>query len=246
MNKFKRKFNSFIGLLYFYVLAYIVRSPSSLPLLVFRMSVFVVLLTLIGGTGYIIYALSGAIVALAFGAGLSQFSVDINALRVSGYRSLLLNTPLGPLSFAIATALGMSFLSFIGMTAFLVPWYYLCKPSVKGLLELMLVLTLTWLCGLLIGFLLTLIIKAPHVLFNVTDTLYALLVYLMPVYYPVELLPAILSPLTFLSPATHAAILVREIALNGQIALFFNLAALGIATISLLIVTSRLTYWREE
>jgi ABC-type polysaccharide/polyol phosphate export permease len=245
-HSLRRRINSFIGLLYFYVLAYIVRAPSSAPLLVLRMSIFIALLSIIAGKDYAIHVLSGALVALAFGAGLSQFSVDVNALRVSGYRYLLLNTPLGPISFAVATATGMSLLSFIGMSVFFIPWYYLCKPSALGLFELLVVLALTWLCGLLIGFLLTVFIKTPHVLFNVTDTVYALLVYLMPVYYPLKLIPVRIRAFTLISSATHGAVLVREIALKGHITTPGNLEALLAAVIVLLLATSKLTRWRED
>jgi len=241
----RRSFRSLFGLLYFYSMAYIVRSPSSVPLLVFRMSVFVILLTIIGGHQYAVYALSGALVALAFGAGLSQFSVDLNALRVSGYRYILITAPLGPVTFAVGTALGMSLLSFIGMAVFLVPWYHVCHPGFLGILELALVLATTWLIGLLIGFLLSILIRTPHVLFNVTDTVYALLVYLMPVYYPIELLPASIRPLAFVSPATHAGILVREIALKGHIVSIINLYVIIGVAIVLSALVSQVSRWRE-
>ncbi len=241
----RRQLRSLFGLLYFYSMAYILRSPLSVPLLVFRMSVFVILLTLVGGHEYAVYALSGALVALAFGAGLSQFSVDINALRVSGYRYILLTAPLGPATFAIGTALGMSLLSFVGLTVFFLPWYYICHPGLQGVLELGLVLALTWLIGLSIGFLLSILIRTPHVLFNVTDTVYALLVYLMPVYYPIELLPQSLRPLTLISPATHAGILVREIAVEGHIVSPLNMYVIIVVAAALLALISRISKWRE-
>ena len=82
-------------------------------------------------------------------------------------------------------------------------------------------------------------------LFNVTDTVFALLVYLMPVYYPSELLPASIRPLAFVSPAMHAGILVREIALKGHIVSIINLYAIISIAIILLALVSQISRWRE-
>ena len=128
---------------------------------------------------------------------------------------------------------------------FFLPWYYICRPGLQGVLELVVVLALTWLIGLSIGFLLSILIRTPHVLFNVTDTVYALLVYLMPVYYPIELLPPSIRPLTLVSPATHAGILVREIAVKGHIVSPLNMYVIIVVAAALLALLSQISEWRE-
>jgi len=91
-KQFSQRLRPLIAILYLNLLAYIVRSPMSIIFIFTRMIIFVLLLTAIGGPSYLGQATIGALIALAFGAGFSQFSVDLNALRLTGYKYILVSS----------------------------------------------------------------------------------------------------------------------------------------------------------
>jgi ABC-type polysaccharide/polyol phosphate export permease len=78
-----------------------------------------------------------------------------------------------------------------------------------GALQLIAVLFLTWILGVSLGFSILLKIRDATNSMYVTDIVYVLLVYIMPVYYPISLIPGPYRFLTGLSPVTHAAKLAR-------------------------------------
>jgi ABC-type polysaccharide/polyol phosphate export permease len=244
--KVKQKLRAAFGLFYFYSMAYLIRAPASAIMVLIRMMIFIALLTLVAGFKYIDHALTGALVALAFGAGLSQLSVDISAMRLSGMRYMLLSTPLGPVSYALSTAFGMSLLSFISLSFFMAIWYARLHPAAYTLLIALAVLSLVWIAGVLLGYVLSTSIQTPQTLFNITDTLYALLVYLMPVYYPIKVLPESLRPFTYISPATHASIILRELAFNGRLESIENMIALLMFVVVFGMIVAKKAKWVES
>lgn len=243
--KKRNRINSIKGIIYFYLLAYVIRAPTSIILNLLRISIFILLLTLIGGYNFFKHAIIGALIALSFGAGLSQFSVDINAMRVSRFKDIIVSSPVGPLTYAFGTAIGMSLLSGISLCIFLVIWYMIFRPLIQVIIIIAGVLLVTWIVGILLGFMVSTYIKTPHILFNITDVLYSILIYAMPVYYPITSLPNWIRPLTYISPATHAAIITRELSELGQISSYPSLITLILLSIAMILIVRMKAKWVE-
>jgi ABC-type polysaccharide/polyol phosphate export permease len=244
-KRFSQGLRPLIAILYLNLLAYIVRSPMSIIFTFTRMMIFVLLLTIIGGPSYLGQATIGALIALAFGAGFSQFSVDLNALRLTGYKYILVSSPVGSMSYAFGTAIGMSLLSSINILIFFIIWLVFYKPTALAASLLVVILLAIWAIGVMLGFTISTIVRTPHMLFNITDTLYAVLIYAMPVYYSLEVLPEAIRPLTYISPATHASILAREISMKGSIYSTSNTIFLAVYIAIFTIISTKWARWRD-
>jgi ABC-2 type transport system permease protein len=196
---------------------------------------------------------------LRFLAGSIVFSLSLTAISWLGYLllenrfmgrlKLFATLPLAPSSYvfgilAFALAQGvLGTMSLLVVARLLGVHTQLRLPL--GIVSLAIVVTLTMLC--LSG--LSVVIAARARSFSegslLTDALGAGLVFLAPVYYPPETMPAVLRPLAQLLPTACAARAVRT-TLAGGFAIGSELLALALLTIITLSLGFRLMRWREK
>jgi len=231
-----RIFRQLTGIFYFYFMSYVVRDPVILLGGCFRNLSLIALFLLIGGTPRDVVI--GGIVALLFGSGMMQLSVDINALRFSKFKDMMVSSPVSPLLYALGAAFGMSLPTVLNAIPLLAIYTIFFAPGRSKLFSDVIALLLIWISGIMMGFLISLRVRVQIRLMTVTDVLYSALVYLMPVYYPIRVLPEPLSTISLISPAVCAAEIIR-----GQFSLFPILLAY---TAFLSLLAARFSRWREK
>jgi ABC-type polysaccharide/polyol phosphate export permease len=240
-----KELRKFRGVLYFYFLGYAYRDLVPLSATSVRVFTLIALLLLVGGLDMLQHILLGAIVALTFGAGLSQLSVDINALRITKFKDLLVSSPLNPLTYALGSALGMSLPTFLHVIPLLAIFTVLNKLNLIQVISITVILALIWVIGVLLGFLISLEIRSQIRLMAVTDAVYSMLVYIMPVYYPITVLPEQVRPIALVSPPVNAVQAIK-LTIDGEaVNALANIAILVAVTLTLTLITVYKSGWRE-
>jgi ABC-type polysaccharide/polyol phosphate export permease len=240
-----KELRKFRGVLYFYFLGYVYRDLVPLSATSVRVFTLIALLLLVGGLGMLQHILLGAIVALMFGAGLSQLSVDINYLRISKFKDLLVSSPLNPLTYALGSALGMSIVTLLHVAPLLAIFIVLNELNIIQVISIIVILALIWVIGVLLGFLISLEVRSQIRLMAVTDLVYSMLVYIMPVYYPITVLPEHVRPLTLISPPVNAVQAVKLIVDGGVENALAHIAILMVMILALTIMVLYRSKWRE-
>lgn len=206
---------------------------------------FVLILVFIGGKEYLPYALVGAFVNMAISPGILQIPIDFNAFYRSKFKDLLVATPVNPIKFTIATAIGFSFSSFVQILVALALIVLFTNSNLRNLAYLLIIFTFSWISFVFLGFYLATKIRDVISAFRVTDTLYIVLTLFSPVYYPIEKLPSFFQKLALLSPTTHMALLMRE-ALNIGSALPWSSAYLFVLFSAFGYLAFRKAEWMES
>jgi ABC-type polysaccharide/polyol phosphate export permease len=240
-----REFRKFSGVLYFYFLVYVHRDLVPLSATTVRVFTLIALLLLIGGFGMLQHIILGAIVALTFGAGLSQLSVDINALRISKFKDLLVSSPLNPLTYALGSALGMSIVTLLHVIPLLVIFIVMNMLGLLQVAFVLMILALIWVIGVMLGFLISLEVRSQIRLMAITDIVYSMLVYIMPVYYPITILPEEVRAITLVSPAVNAVQAIKLIIDREAVNALINIVILVAVALTLTLTVAYKSKWRE-
>lgn len=240
-------FKQFRGMMYFYFMGYIIRGLTPLIGTAVRVVTLIALLLFIGGAEFLPHIIIGTLTALVFGSGMSQLSVDINGLTLSRFKYMLVSSPVNPLVYAFGAATGMSFVTLLLVIPLFIFYLVIVKPSLSAIAITIAMLLILWVTGITMGFTISLRIREPIRLMSITDIIYSLLVYVMPVYYPIEILPEYIWPVTYISPVTHVALMLRSI--TGVSSVHITLMNWIIPFIYLAIFTFIAAYkaqWREK
>jgi len=240
-----REFRKFMGVLYFYFLGYVYRDPVPLSSATVRVFTLIALLLLIGGPGMLPQVLLGAVIALTFGAGLSQLSVDINGLRISKFKDMIVSSPLNPITYAFGSALGMSIPTLLHTIPLLLIFIAMNKLNLIQITVTLMILALLWVLGVLLGFTVSLKVRSQMRLMAITDIIYSMLVYIMPVYYPITMLPEMVRPITLISPPVNAIEAIKSFNNGETTSTLINLTIMIIITAALTLITAYKSKWRE-
>ncbi len=247
MRQFIEYLKQFRGMLYFYFMGYVIRDFIPFIGTTVRVVTLIVLFLLIGGLKFLPHVIIGALVALVFGSGMSQLSVDINALTLSRFKYMVVSSPISPLVYAFGAAIGMSIVTLLQVIPLFILYLIIVKPSLSVIVVTVIVLLTLWIIGITMGFSVSLRIRSPIRLMSITDIIYSSLVYVMPVYYPMEVLPEYVRPITYISPATHAALILRSITGISSIHVIpLNWVILCMYLIIFTIIASCKAQWREK
>lgn len=201
------------GFAYFYFEAYVRREPVLTLGSLVRTVTFIALLVGIGGLSMVPHVLVGVVLAYAFGAGVSQLSVDLNSLTTTRFKYVFVSSPVSPYAYMIGAAIGMSLPALMYVAPLTGILVLITKPSLTGVAVFLSMTLSSWATGLAIGFIVASRERIALRMLYLTDILYSLLVYVMPVYCPIEVLPEKLKYLAYASPLTH--IVLISIAYTG-------------------------------
>jgi ABC-type polysaccharide/polyol phosphate export permease len=247
LNTITRNLKILRGVIYFYFTGYVRRDPLIITVDVLRRIAIITPLILIGllVKDYAIpqRVLLGLLVITVFDAG-AQLSVDINGLRVSKFKDILVSSPVGSLTYAFGTAIGMSLPSLAYSIPLLIAYITIYKPGTCSIMLVIAVLALLWAVGILLGLIISLSIRSHIRLMIISDAVYTTFAYITPVYYPPTILPEQLRFLTYISPPANGveAILVSS---TGGIGMLPHVIILFTWAITLLVLALLKSKWRD-
>jgi ABC-type multidrug transport system permease subunit len=247
LNTITRNLKILRGVIYFYFTGYVRRDPLIITVGVLRRIAIITPLMLIGllVKDYAIpqRVLLGLLVITVFDAG-AQLSVDINGLRISKFKDILVSSPVGPLTYAFGTAIGMSLLSLVYSITLLIAYITVYRLDAYSVMSMIIILALLWAVGILLGLIISLSIRSHIRLMIVSDAVYSTFAYTTPVYYPPTILPQQLRILTYISPPASAveAILVSN---TRGMGILPHILSLLVWLITLLVLALFKSRWRE-
>jgi ABC-2 type transport system permease protein len=187
-----------------------VRIPTLLPF-VFATPFTILFILYVGGAGELISSgLAGALVmtvaqqGLILGADLTVFKIDHK------FQAIAVASPVSSFTYMFSIALSELLFSFPPVIVLLL---IISRSGVGALsiLEMIVVILLTWITTSSIGFFLSTYVLNTRTAFITVTFIATLISILPPVFYPLKFLPGYLLPLAELAPTTHASILIQSL-----------------------------------
>lgn len=192
---------------------------------------------------------------LRFLAGSIVFSLSLTSIswlgylllenRFTGRLKLFATLPLAPSSYVFGVLVFAVAQAAAGTAALLVVWRVLGVPMHPNFALLITVIVLTILCLGGLGVIIASRARSFSEGSLLTDTFGAGLIFLAPVYYAPEMLPANLRVFAQMLPTAFAAHAVRTTLAGGH-EIGRDLLALGLMAVSTLALGFRLMRWREN
>jgi ABC-2 type transport system permease protein len=187
-----------------------VRIPTLLPF-VFATPFTILFILYIGGAGSLISSgLAGALVmtvaqqGLILGADLTVFKIDHK------FQAIAVASPVSSFTYMFSIALSELVFSIPPVAVLLIIIGH-SGVGALSLLEMILVILLTWVTTSSIGFFLSTYVLNTRTAFITVTFIATLISILPPVFYPIKILPGFLVPLAELAPTTHASILIQSL-----------------------------------
>ena len=187
-----------------------VRIPTLLPF-VFATPFTILFILYIGGEGQLISSgLAGALVmtvaqqGLILGADLTVFKIDHK------FQAIAVASPVSSFTYMFSIALSELLFSFPPVIVLLL----IIGRSGIGvipILEMIVVILLTWITTSSIGFFLSTYVLNTRTAFITVTFIATLISILPPVFYPIGKLPGYLKLLAEFAPTTHASILIQSL-----------------------------------
>ncbi len=225
-----------------------IREPILLILVSLLPLSFFLVFYLIGGRALSTQVLIGVLVVFMVNVGiiqLPQLSVSYKARRL---QEMYIASPIGPMVYA--SSLGLSRLAYVGPGVLVLIIYLLSAGVILPTMLPMtlLILTIAWFAGVLIGFTISLVVSDLYKISMIANLAGMVFSVIPPVYYPLDLVPPKWQWLAMLIPTTHAAQLLRVVnGLADSTAAMMTLhaaALVGTCLICLTIVSRRMK-WQE-
>lgn len=245
----KNRSYGFIGLLAYYILGRLIGDPIGNVLGTLRAVTIILVLSIIGGIAYLPHALIGSIFALAFSAGLMQVSVELSGMTRCKFKYMLVSSNVHPLAFMVAVALGESMYTIIQLIVLYTLLAIAVPITFNNIIVLIFTTILVWITGIAFGFYLSSRIQYIVNVFRVTDLVYSILVYMTPVYFPLDIVPPIWRLSILISPPALGATVARKslglTIVSNTVAVELMIITLILHTITWVIIALLKSEWRE-
>jgi ABC-2 type transport system permease protein len=187
-----------------------VRIPTLLPF-VFATPFTILFILYIGGAGQLISSgLAGALImtvaqqGLILGADLTVFKIDHK------FQAIAVASPVSSFTYMFSIALSELVFSFPPVIVLLLIISH-SGVGALAILEMIVVIFLTWITTSSIGFFLSTYVLNTRTAFITVTFLATLISILPPVFYPIKILPGYLISIAELAPTTHASILIQSL-----------------------------------
>jgi len=248
LNTFRRNLRTTGALAYYIGVLPMLRIPTLLPFVFATPFTILFILFVAGQRTAFAYGLAGAITMTATQQGLF-LGADLTGLKIDHkFQSMVVASPVSPFTYMFSVAL--SELAFAAPAVFVISAivaYTTVGFSVLALVEMILVIIMTWIMASSIGFFLSTYVLNTRTAFITVSFISIVLSILPPVFYPVTTLPQLLRPVAELIPTTHAANLIRSVMGmpdgNEIITSWLALPAFTLAFLALALLKAR---WRES
>jgi ABC-2 type transport system permease protein len=249
LNTFRRNLRATGALAYYIGVLPMLRIPTLLPFVFATPFTILFILFVAGQRTAFAYGLAGAITMTATQQGLF-LGADLTGLKIDHkFQSMVVASPVSPFTYMFSVAL--SELAFAAPAVFVITAivaYTTVGFGLLALLEMILVIILTWVMSSSIGFFLSTYVLNTRSAFITVSFISIVLSILPPVFYPVTTLPVLLRPVAELIPTTHAANLIRSvmgISPSGS-QILVSWLALPAFTLAFLLLALLKAKWRES
>jgi ABC-2 type transport system permease protein len=239
-----------VGALAYYIgVLPMLRIPTLLPFVFATPFTILFILFVAGEHTAFAYGLAGAMTMTATQQGLF-LGADLTGLKIDHkFQSMVVASPVSPFTYMFSVAL--SELAFAVPAVFVIAAivaYTTVGFGIVALLEMILVIILTWVMASSIGFFLSTYVLNTRSAFITVSFISIVLSVLPPVFYPVIILPSVLRPIAELVPTTHAAILIRSVMgmPPGGTEILVSWVALPAFTLGFLALALLKARWRES
>jgi len=249
LQSLRRTLRTVAALAYYIGVLPMIRIPALLPFVFATPFTILFILFVAGERTAFAYGLAGAITMTVTQQGLFLGS-DLTSLKIEHkFQSMVVASPVSPFTYMFSVAL--SELAFAAPAV--VVLLAIISNSVTGfgllaLLEIVVVILLTWVTTSSIGFFLSTYVLNTRSAFLTVAFISIILSVLPPVFYPISILPAPLRPLAELIPTTHASILIRSVIgmPPDSFQILVSWLALPVFTLAFLSLALLKARWRES
>ena len=248
LDLLRRNLRATGALAYYIGVLPMLRIPTLLPFVFATPFTILFILFVAGQRAAFAYGLAGAITMTATQQGLF-LGADLTSLKIEHkFQSMVVASPVSPLTYMFSVALSE--------LAFAVPALVVLAAIISyttvgfgllALLEMILVIVLTWVMTSSIGFFLSTYVLNTRTAFITVSFISIVLSILPPVFYPISTLPAIFRPVAELIPTTHSANLIRSVMgmPPGGSEILVSWLALPAFTLAFLSLALLKAKWRE-
>jgi ABC-2 type transport system permease protein len=210
---------------------------------------FLFFLLVVGGSGYLVYGVSGGMVLTTLSIG-SSLQGDLTHYRTDlKFQEMVVATPVKSGTFVVGMALSELVYSIPGMVVFVTLSFFYAHYILFGGLAVLAALILLWIFATALGFTLATYFADVRESFMVAPIVSIFLSVVPPVYYPMSRIPLVLQPLAYLAPTTWAAKLVQGAMGITPLSLLDAIidgAVLLASAIILFVIAWKKAQWRES
>lgn len=228
-------------------LMYLKREPQGFLVLFALPVLLIILISVLTEGRYTAQAFIGAITMTTFYQGVTGGSFDISNDRYAKRLAFYVAAPVHPLSYALGTS-----------TAYLLPcliinFVLLTMAQVLRLFNILhlpytiMAIFLTWGVAVSIGFFIGSYIMDLRSIGPLSNFVAFVMIFGMPVFYPLEYLPTYLRYVVYVAPTTHVAEILRfAFGLPTSTDLMYSVVFLVLTTILFMALTLKKVRWREK
>jgi ABC-2 type transport system permease protein len=190
--------------------------------------------------------LVGAIVFSLSLMGVNGIGQEIAQDRLLGTLKWFVTSPIHPLSYVVGVLLPHILAGIINSFVILAIGKFLwgAPLSLSPILLLVFVLSILSLLGL--GAVIGSYSKNPAQAYGLTNILSFVIIFLSPVYYPIDILPLPVRIVSYVLPTTYAAQALRSVLSGSFATVFESLIILSVMAAFLLILGVSKVKWREK
>lgn len=253
MKVFEKKMktiNTFLGIIEFHLFGQVIRTPITLLTSSIQPVSFIFLLTVVAGFQIVPVAVVGAIVYFATSYGLADLPIELSGIeKRSKFKQIYVASPIHPLIFIFASAIGINMASFPQLIVLIIMYAIFFKITIIHLPALILIILLLWVWSSTTGFYLFTKLRNPLPLMRFTNLLVMITTVLLPIYYPVEIIPQSYRIFTLMFPTSGAAYLLRNLTNPSWIYLkegFIAISSLCIISLIFTLISIKKSEWREQ
>jgi len=203
-------------------------------------------INLYGGSRYLPYVLIGGIITITVATTIS-LETDAAFLRiVLKLQGMYVASPVGPLTYSLGLAIGNLITGVPGIVIFFILLYIYGYLNIASGIIIITCVGLTWALISALGFLISSLLNDIKDLWTYGPILTAVLSFLPPVYYPIDLITdPVLKMLVYIIPTTAPARIAQAAVKVASITFFETLLMwIGLILYTLLINTMLVKYAR--
>lgn len=244
----RRNLRAMGALAYYIGVLPMIRIPTLLPFVFATPFTILFILFVAGERTAFVYGLAGAIAMTATQQGLF-LGADLTSLKIDHkFQSMVVASPVSPFTYMFSVALSeLAFAAPAVVVLSAIISYSITGFGPLALLEIIVVIILTWIMASSIGFFLSTYVLNTRTAFITVSFISIILSILPPVFYPINRLPALLRPVAELIPTTHSAILIRSVIglPPSSSQMLISWLALPTFTLAFLLLALLKAKWRE-
>jgi ABC-2 type transport system permease protein len=248
LDPLRRNLRATGALAYYIGVLPMLRIPTLLPFVFATPFTILFILFVSGQRTLFAYGLAGAVTMTATQQGLF-LGADLTSLRIEHkFQSMVVASPVSAFTYMFSVALSeLAFAVPAVLVISAIVFYTTAGFGLLALLEMTLVIILTWVMTSSIGFFLSTYVLNTRTAFITVSFISIVLSVLPPVFYPITILPEMLRTIAELVPTTHAATLIRCVMgmPSSGFQLFVSWLALPAFTLAFLSLALLKAKWRE-